>query len=471
MSADLESVPGELCDPATGGCARPPSIVDTFHYDPVAHAQNLEPALTPEEKQAVLHASKVTRDNHTQLFANFEMPDKERQSPYSCAAKGYTSMYSKSMLLADFIEGSGDDQKIRFSSRWEAIISVVRVPDSAIPPGMTEAHMLACVKALLERVAVSPAYQYKALKGYAKHVFGDQCGSAKDGCAWDARVSGHGQLLGVYKKRGVLAGEKDAYYLVAHSDSSVLGQALCSFAIKNPGMTLGEFFASPQMHRVRKFSRRQNRRLLARLIAALGLDRAQFKLKEDTLAHVNHSADEAYPEMVAGRLCKTVYNCFYDPQPSGDSLVYYNGTARIDSSPSSKYRHMAQLLGPHKGVMLVEVQPGKDYRLASAEVMKEGGAPIKTYHENHFCSWPVSVGKAKDAASAARVKASTLAKMNAAHLWLGKGDASETNERFASYKAPTEIDVARSRFILGVEHSPERELYLVPVVSIVAPPK
>jgi hypothetical protein len=437
-----------------------PSTVDTFYYDPASYAANQEPAFSAAEKDAVSHAAKITHDDHTQLFSNFEMPSGHSEAACSCAAKGYTAMYSKCMLLADFIEGSGAKARIRFSSRWEGVVSVLAVPPSAIPEGMTEQHMLACVKSLLNRVTISPSEYLKKLEPHINHIFGDVCGPAKDSCHWEAYLAGHGHLLGVYKKKGVLVGESDSYYLVAHTDASVMGEALCQFALGHPGMTLGEFVASPQVSRVKEFSRRLNARLMARLVNALGLDRSKFRMVDDVCSHVDEGSDEAYPDKVRGLCCKTVYNTFYDPLPNGDSLVYYNHTSRLGLSD---HKYVAQLLGPQKGILLCEVAKGRDYRTSCTEVMKEGGMPAKTYHTNHFSSWPIGVGRSRD--GPVKIKSTTLAKMQASHLCADQGD------HLLSYRIPDEDDFKRNRFILGLEHTSENELFLTPVAVIVPPHK
>ena len=433
-----------------------PSTVDTFYYDPASYAANQEPAFSAAEKDAVSHAARVTNDDHTQLFGNFEMPSGHSNAACSCAAKGYTAMYSKSMLLADFIEG-GEEPRIRFASRWEGVISILAVPASAIPEGMTEQHMLACVKNLLNRVTITPREYLKKLEPHITHVFGDSvCGPTKDSCHWQAYLTDHGHLLGVYKKKGVLSGESDAYYLVAHTDASIMGEALCEFALGRPGMTLGEFVASPQMARVKKFSRRLNARLMARLVDALGLDRSKFQMADDVYAHVDAASDEAYPDKVRGACSKTVYNTFHDPLPSGDSIVYYNHTSRLGLG---KRKYVAQLLGPQKGILLCEVAQGRDYRTSCTEVMKEGGTPAKTYHTNHFSSWPIGVGRSRD--GSVKVKSTTLSKMQASYLCVDQG------ERLFSYRVPDEDDFKRNRFILGLEHTPQNELFLSPVAVIV----
>jgi hypothetical protein len=438
-----------------------PSTVDTFYYDPASYAANQEPAFSAAEKEAVSHAARVTNDDHTQLFPNFEMPSRHSEAACSSAAKGYTSLYSKAMLVADFIEGSGDDARIRFSSRWEGIVSVLAVPPSAIPEGMTEQHMLACVKNLLSKVAMAPSAYLEKLEPHISHIFGEVCGSAKDSCHWEAYLTGHGHLLGVYKKKGILVGESDSYYLVAHSDSSVMGDALCQFALGHPGMTLGEFVASPQMARVKEFSRRLNARLMARLVNALGFDRSKFHMVDDVCSYVDPEADEAYPDKVRGLCCKTVYNTFYDPLPSGDSLVYYNHTSRLGLGD---HKYVAQLLGPQKGILLCETVKGRDYRTSCTEVMKEGGAPAKTYHTNHFSSWPVGVGRSRN--GPVKIKSTTLVKMQTSHV-----SAADQADRLLSYRVPDEDDYKRNRFILGLEHTPDQELFLSPVAVIVPPRK
>ena len=445
-------------EPVTGSR---PSTVDTFYYDPASYAANQEPAFTPHEKEAVTHAAKVTNDDHTQLFSNFEMPSGHSDSVYSCAAKGYTSMYSKSMLLADFVENQGDEPKIRFSNRWEGIISVLPVPQSAIPPGMTEQDMLTCVKELRSRITLTKEQYLNKLEPHINHIFDERGGSAKDSCNWEAHLTGHGHLLGVYKKKGILVGEKDSYFLVAHTDASILGEALCEFAIKRPGMNLGEFASSPQMSRVREFSRRLNARLLARLVNALGLDRTKIRLVDDTNSYVDSSVDEAFPDKARGVICKTVYNTFFDPRPSGESIVYYNHTSRLDGG---KRKYVAQLLGPQKGILLCEVVKGRDYRISCTEVMKEGGAPAKTYHTNHFSSWPVGVGRSRD--GPVKIKSTTLSKMQTAHICTG-GECSSVEERLLSYRVPDEDDLKRNRFIMGLEHGPDNELFLTPVAVII----
>jgi hypothetical protein len=273
----------------------------------------------------------------------------------------------------------------------------------------------------------------------------------------------------VYKKKGVSANERDEYYIVVHSDAGPAGHTLCEWACNNPKMTLGEFVASPQMTRVKEFSRRNHRRLVARIVNALGLDRALLKIKEDHQAAVNSDKDEAFPDKVGGYLTKVVYNTFYDPNPAGTSLVYYNSTTRLGAK---KYGHTVQLMGLKKGIALYGVKPNADYRISSLDLVKEGNQVINTSHDNYFSAWPVSVGSARRKEDYPKLSKKALDAVHSNYMWVDKEDeTAPENYRVTDYRIPDDDHTRFNRFILGKEHAPERDAMLSPVAVILPPAK
>jgi len=446
---------------------RPPSIVDSFYADPSSYAANKEPAFTPEEKAFVDYSANVTNDNHTQLFGNFEMPSVAMQSPHSSAAKGYASLLSKEAPLSVFITGSGDKACIRFSDRWFLTTSVLKIPHDALPEGMTEEHMEACLKPFVSRISRHAIESVEGVEKHVEHIFGkDVCGSSKDSCSWDACLYGRGDCAGVYKLKGVAANERDQYFLLVRSDAGPVGSALCAFACENPNMTLGAFASSPEMCRVREYSLRNNTRIMARLANALGLDRQKICIKEDHQAHCNVDADEAFPDRVGGFMAKTVSNYFFDTSISGSSLVYYNSTTRLGSSTHS---HVAQMVGLKKGVMLYHVDRKRDYTVSKLMLGKEGGAPIETKHDNYFSAMPVGVGRVREPGNKAKLTRTDLAKLNRIYTWIDKDDAiAGDNYRLANYRVPDDEHLRSNKFILGRETLPS-DMALAPV-SVILPP-
>ena len=457
-----------LADDATDDASQaplPPSKVDSFFYDPQAYARNQEPAMSKEQREFVAFSAMTTRDDHTVLFPNFEMPREAMRSPHSKCAKGYAAMYSKQMPLSTFIVGKGDAAALRFSSRFEAIISVLEIPEKAFADGMTEERMRACLAALMPRIAAPAIQAVETLEQHEEHIFGgERCGAAKDSCRWEACMYGSGNFAGVYKREADAENDKDRYYIVVHSDAGPLGSALCAWACSKPDMTLGEFVNSPYMARVREFSRRNHSRLVARVVNALGLNRECFKFKDDHLAYASIENHEALPDRVGGYTTKVVYNTFHDPNPAGHSLIYYNSTCRMGGS--KKYRHLVQLMGLHKGIALYGVNPGKDYTVASFDFLKEGNQALTTSHDNPFAAWPISLGSD----SSKRPPRKALEKAQKRYMWIDKDDeGAPENYRLTQYRTPDEEQVRFNKFLLGKEQAPERNSVLKPV-AVVLPP-
>lgn len=443
----------------------PPSRVDSFFFDPLAHASNRDPELNSAEKEFVQFSSRVTRDDHTQLMPNFEMPRASMQSPHSNCAKGYAAMYSKLIPLKEFMKG----EALRFSSRFESIVSVTEIPEGALPEGMKEEHMRACMTSVMPRIASTALESIERIEKHVEHIFGlpDGCGGSKDSHSWEACLYGSGNFAGIYKKKGVAATEKDRYFIVVHSDSGPVGSALCAWACQNPNMTLGEFAGSPHMTRVKEYSHRNNARIVARIMNALGVDRSAVKIKEDHQARVNRDMDESFPDKAGGFLTKIVYNTFYDPNPDGHSLVYYNACTKLGSG---KYQWVPQMLGLKKGIALYGVQPGKDYRLASMDMIREGNQIVTTSHDNHFSAWPVSVGSVRSAAEAGKIGRDALTKMKQQYMWIDKdAEGAPENYRMTHYRVPDDEHMRFNRFMLGKEHVAERDFALSPV-AVVLPP-
>jgi hypothetical protein len=454
-----------------GGSVAPPSKVDTFYFDPNSYASNREPVLSAHEKGFIDFSALVTKDNHTQLFPNFEMPREGMRAPTSFAAKGYAAMYSKLIPIKHFITGEGEDKALRFSHRWEAIVSVLRIPNGAFPEGMKEEHIRKCMESLMNRVAAPAAAAISAVEDHVtKHIFkddGDACGGSKDSYAWEACLYASGNFVGVYKRKGVAQNEEDEYYIVVNSDAGPVGHSLCGFAIDNPEMTLGEFVASPQMARVKEFSRRNNKRLVARVINALGLDRSMFKLKEDHQAAVDGTKDEAFPDKASGYITKAVYNTFYDPNPAGTSLVYYNSTTRLGTK---KYGHAIQLMGLKKGIALYGVKPGGDYRISYLDFVKEGNQVLNTSHDNYFSAWPVSVGSARRKEELPKLSRKAVDSIYSQYMWVDKHkEGAPENYRVTEYRVPDDDRVRFNRFIIGKDYVPERDMVLTPVAVILPP--
>jgi len=331
--------------------------------------------------------------------------------------------------------------------------------------------MEACLKPLVSRIARHAIDSVESVEKHVEHIFGkDLCGSSKDSCTWDACLYGRGDCAGVYKLKGVAANERDQYFLVVRSDAGAVGAALCAFACENPNMTLGAFAASPEMSRVREYSLRNNSRIMARLVNALGLNRGKIILKEDHQAYVNTEADEAFPDRVKGYVAKTVSNYFFDPSSTGSSLVYYNSTTRLGST---KHSHVVQMMGLKKGVMLYAVDRKHDYTVSKLFLGKEGGAMVQTTHDNYFSALPVGVGKLREPGKA-KLTRNDLNKLNSKYVWLDKDDpsapSSGDNYRLSSYRAPDDEHARSTKFILGRDAQPE-DMALEPVSVIIPPAK
>lgn len=401
---------------------------DYFFHSPQKASQGQPSTLSDREKTFYNYIASKTSPGQLFVYYNSEIGGNHGDFDYKGAAKGYAVSLPKRLPLnqLDHLEPGGEGGQFMLSSRWFSRIGVIKVPREAIPAGMRERDMKEIIQRLTprldgssetfnqERITLAASFMGKNVR---KHE------GTKDVVAWQPGISGHGHFAGLYKnKNTTLAGGEDSYYLVVHSDSDVLGEALNGYAVQHRDLTLGQFASSVQMDGVRNYSERNSKRILAELADALQLRRDLVPVLEDLQSHPP-AGSFAPPELASSLYTDTVYNYFYDPIADGNTLTYYNTVARLNALDQHGGR-VAVLKNAKTGLAILALDPSKDYTVFRHSVMSNKDQSHLISHANPHAAIPIGLGKLLGDKTAA-LKASKLdsddaSVMYQAYEWGGK---------------------------------------------------
>lgn len=367
-------------------------VVDHFFHSPSRHSRGEKPNLSASERDLYGRVSKLTQPGQLYIYWNSESISRPGAFTHKSAGKGYSVALSKHTHLSQLIDRSDPSHpELVLTSRWFAHAMVAKIPHDAIPEGMSEADMSAVIESLAPSIDGSDANFVQERSDLSRGILSMQAGS-KDPVVWHAGLHGHGQFAGLFKEKSKDLANQHNYYLVVHSDSDLVGEALNGFAVyQGERMTLGEFAASPQMDAVKSYSQRNASRILAQMADALALDRKKVTLLSDHQA-APAPGHQAPPEIIGVPYADTMYNAFYDPVANGHNLIYYAGTSRLNPLDPRTNR-IVMLKNAKHGVSILHLDAQKDYSVFRHNIIAGANESHMVSHNNPHSAMPVGLGR------------------------------------------------------------------------------
>lgn len=402
---------------------------DYFFHSPEKYNRGERPALSDAETNFYQSLSQKTSPGQLYVYYNSETSSRPGAFDAKHAAKGYAIALSKKVPLSELAVSVENDAQFLLSSRWFGHVSIVKIPSEAIPRGMRERDMRDIIQRLTPNLdGGAPGFfedRQKLAASLVSSSVTKRFQGVRDVSTWQAGISGHGHFAGLFKnKNTTLSGGQDNYFLAVHSDSDYLGEALNGYALQNrTRLTLGDLASSPQMEGVRNYSERNAKRVLAELADALSLSRDLVPRFEDLQAHPPYDS-QAPPEAVSSLYADTVYNYLHDPIADGNTLVYYNSTARLNAFEQHNGR-LALMRNAKAGLTILELDPSKDYTVFRHQIVSGKDESHVISHSNPFGAVPVGLGRLQGGDRRAVLKLSKLTiddatRMVTAYEWRGK---------------------------------------------------